>query len=90
MSSVTIVDELYEEVVALVREKDKASTSFLRKQFGIGYTRADRIINSLEDNHIISKLDKNGYRTVLGKFAEALVNEIASRKLIQPNLLVFV
>lgn len=47
------VDELYEEAVALVRELGKASTSLLQRRFRIGYTRAARLIDAMEDNDII-------------------------------------
>ena len=46
-------DELYEEAVELVIENQRASTSYLQTYFGIGYNRAARIINALEQQGII-------------------------------------
>ncbi len=47
------VDELWSETVAYVRKVDKASTSMLQRRFQIGYTRAARIIDAMEDAGVI-------------------------------------
>ena len=49
------VDELWEEAVALVRELGKASTSLLQRRFRIGYTRASRLIDHMEEADIIGE-----------------------------------
>src|SRR6476646_9438457 len=41
-------DELYEDAKELVIATQKASTSFLQRRFGIGYSRAARLVNLLE------------------------------------------
>lgn len=46
-------DELMADAIALVRELDKASTSLLQRRFRIGYTRAARMIDAMEDMGII-------------------------------------
>ncbi len=46
-------DELMPEAVALVRKLDKASTSLLQRRFRIGYTRAARLIDTMEEEGII-------------------------------------
>lgn len=46
-------DELWDQAVAFVREKGKASTSMLQRYFRIGYTRAARLIDRMEDENII-------------------------------------
>ena len=48
-----IDDELMPEAIALVRSLGKASTSLLQRRFRIGYTRAARLIDALEDQGII-------------------------------------
>ncbi len=47
------VDELMPEAIALVRKLDKASTSLLQRRFRIGYTRAARMMDAMEEMNII-------------------------------------
>ncbi|GAA0176868.1 DNA translocase FtsK [Clostridium sediminicola] len=51
-------DELLEEAISVVVEAGQASTSYLQRKFRIGYNRAARIIDQLEERGIIS--GKNG------------------------------
>lgn len=46
-------DDLMPEAIALVRELKKASTSLLQRRFRIGYTRAARLIDMMEEQGII-------------------------------------
>ncbi|NDJ53637.1 MAG: DNA translocase FtsK [Chloroflexi bacterium] len=46
-------DDLYEEAVALVRDMKKASTSLLQRHLRIGYTRAARMIDLMEERGVI-------------------------------------
>lgn len=46
-------DPLYDEVVDYIREVQKASTSLLQRKFGIGYNRAARLIDVLEQRGMI-------------------------------------
>ncbi|PID85485.1 MAG: hypothetical protein CSB13_07905 [Chloroflexi bacterium] len=46
-------DELMSDAIALVRQLNKASTSLLQRRFRIGYTRAARMIDAMEDMNII-------------------------------------
>ena len=48
-----IDDDLLPEAIALVRSLNKASTSLLQRRFRIGYTRAARLMDALEDQGII-------------------------------------
>ena len=41
------------EAIAMVRKLNKASTSLLQRRFRIGYTRAARMIDAMEDQGII-------------------------------------
>ena len=47
------MDSLYDDVVEFVKMQQKASTSLLQRRFGIGYNRAARLIDTLEDKGII-------------------------------------
>ena len=46
-------DELYPEALRIVAEAQKASTSLLQRKLKIGYSRAARLIDMLEENGIV-------------------------------------
>jgi len=46
-------DELYNEAVELVQQRNKASISMLQRHFRIGYTRAARLIDVMEAEGIV-------------------------------------
>jgi S-DNA-T family DNA segregation ATPase FtsK/SpoIIIE len=46
-------DELYEQAVDLVRRNNKASVSLLQRRFRIGYTRAARLMDMLEERGVV-------------------------------------
>src|SRR3990167_4742595 len=48
-------DELYEEAEKLVIEANKASASYLQRRLKIGYARAARLLDMLEENGIIGQ-----------------------------------
>ena len=58
-------DELYNTAVEIIRTEGKASTSFLQRKLQIGYNRAARIIDTMEEEGIVSKANHVGKRDVL-------------------------
>ena len=58
-------DELYQSALDIIRSEGKASTSFLQRKLQIGYNRAARIIDMMEDDGIVSKANHVGKRDVL-------------------------
>ena len=58
-------DELYKSAVDIIKSEGKASTSFLQRKLQIGYNRAARIIDMMEDEGIVSKANHVGKRDVL-------------------------
>ncbi len=46
-------DELYEQAVEMVRRLNKASVSLLQRRMRIGYTRAARLIDMMEDEGVV-------------------------------------
>ena len=58
-------DQLYETAVDLVKSEGKASTSYLQRKLQIGYNRAARIIDMMEENGIVSKANHVGKRELL-------------------------
>ena len=59
------LDELYETALEIVKSERKASTSFLQRKLQIGYNRAARIIDMMEEKGIVSKANHVGKREVL-------------------------
>ena len=59
------LDELYETALDIVKSEGKASTSFLQRKLQIGYNRAARIIDMMEEKGIVSKANHVGKREVL-------------------------
>ncbi len=58
-------DELYQSALQLVKNEGKASTSFLQRKLQIGYNRAARIIDMMEENGVVSKANHVGKREIL-------------------------
>ena len=58
-------DELYSQAVDIIKSERKASTSFLQRKLQIGYNRAARIIDMMEEKGIVSKANHVGKREVI-------------------------
>ncbi|MCW2473513.1 DNA translocase FtsK 4TM domain-containing protein [Candidatus Symbiopectobacterium sp. NZEC151] len=59
------LDPLFDQAVAFVVEKRRASISGVQRQFRIGYNRAARIVEQMEMQGIVSAPGHNGNRDVL-------------------------
>ncbi len=53
-------DEILGEAIELVKKHNRASTSFLQRKLRIGYPRASRIMDQLEERGIVSPLKDDG------------------------------
>ncbi|OHA85719.1 MAG: hypothetical protein A2481_01140 [Candidatus Yonathbacteria bacterium RIFOXYC2_FULL_47_9] len=60
-------DDLYEDARMIVIEAGKASTSYLQRRLKVGYARAARLIDMLEDRSVIGPGDGAKPREVLEK-----------------------
>jgi S-DNA-T family DNA segregation ATPase FtsK/SpoIIIE len=59
-------DHLMSEAVDLVRREGRASVSMLQRKLRIGYTRASRLIDAMEEKKIVgAPQDATGVRPVL-------------------------
>ena len=58
-------DNLYDEAKEIILRERKASTSFLQRKLQIGYNRAARIMDMMEDDGLVSKANHVGKREVL-------------------------
>ncbi|QTF08070.1 cell division protein FtsK [Brenneria izadpanahii] len=59
------LDPLFDQAVAFVVDKRRASISGVQRQFRIGYNRAARIVEQMEAQGIVSSPGHNGNREVL-------------------------
>ncbi|UFU01090.1 DNA translocase FtsK [Radiobacillus kanasensis] len=60
-----VEDELFDDAVQMIVEMQSASVSMLQRRFRIGYTRAARLIDAMEDRGIIGPYEGSKPRTVL-------------------------
>ena len=58
-------DELYDEAVAFVAQSRRASISAVQRRLRVGYNRAARIIETMEESGVVSPMATNGNREVL-------------------------
>lgn len=68
-------DELFDEAVELFRQENRASSSLLQRRFRIGYNRAARILDQMEEAGIVGPPDGSKSRELLA----------GKEKLILPN-----
>ncbi|WP_024614737.1 DNA translocase FtsK [Clostridium sp. Ade.TY] len=68
-------DELIDDAINIVVEYGQASTSFLQRRLRIGFNRASRIMDELEEKGIISKKDGSRPRQVLIKKEDLIATE---------------
>tara|TARA_E500000178_G_scaffold19780_1_gene18616 strand:+ start:192 stop:2426 length:2235 start_codon:yes stop_codon:yes gene_type:complete len=60
-------DDLYSKAVDIVIKHQKVSTSYIQRYLQIGYNRAARIVEKMEQDGIISEANNSGKRHVLKK-----------------------
>ncbi|MFH1752674.1 MAG: DNA translocase FtsK [Candidatus Omnitrophota bacterium] len=58
-------DEVYEEAVKLVLQTKQASVSMLQRRLGVGYTRAARLVDMMEDEGIVGPYAGSKPRDIL-------------------------
>jgi len=58
-------DELWRDAVQVILDNKKASTSLLQRRLRIGYGRASRLIDTMEEQGIVSPADGSKPRSVL-------------------------
>lgn len=71
-------DDLYEDAKQTVIEAGKASTSYLQRKLGVGYARAARLIDMLEERGVIGAGSGAKPREVLGASSQNTTEETPS------------
>lgn len=60
-----VTDDLYEDAVQLVVDMQTASVSMLQRRFRVGYTRAARLIDAMEERGVVGPYEGSKPRDVL-------------------------
>jgi S-DNA-T family DNA segregation ATPase FtsK/SpoIIIE len=58
-------DELYDQAVAVVLKNRRASISLVQRHLRIGYNRAARLLEQMENSGLVSSMQSNGNREIL-------------------------
>ncbi len=58
-------DAMYDQAVAIVIKDRKCSTSYIQRKLSIGYNKAAKLVEDMEDNGIVSQANHVGRREVL-------------------------
>ncbi|WBU56806.1 DNA translocase FtsK [Paracoccus sediminicola] len=58
-------DQLYDQAVMIVAKDRKCSTSYIQRKLAIGYNKAARIVEQMEDQGVVSSANHVGKREVL-------------------------
>ena len=69
-------DPLYNDIVQFVIQKQKASASLLQRKFKLGYNRAARIVDLLEERGIIGPQNGSKPREVLVQFDDSVAQDV--------------
>lgn len=65
-------DDIYENAQQIIITNNRASISLLQRKLIIGYNRAARLMERMEEDGIVSKPDHNGGRIVLASAPKSL------------------
>jgi S-DNA-T family DNA segregation ATPase FtsK/SpoIIIE len=58
-------DALYDQAVAIVARDRKCSTSYIQRKLGIGYNKAARLVEQMEDQGVVTPANHVGKREIL-------------------------
>jgi S-DNA-T family DNA segregation ATPase FtsK/SpoIIIE len=58
-------DALYDQAVAIVVKDRKCSTSYIQRKLGIGYNKAARLVEQMEESGLVSPANHVGKREIL-------------------------
>ena len=58
-------DALYDQAVAIVAKDRKCSTSYIQRKLAIGYNKAARLVEQMEEQGVVSSANHVGKREVL-------------------------
>jgi len=71
-------DELFEEAARMIIETGQASVSMLQRRLGLGYTRAARLVDAMEEDGIVGPYRGSKPREILVQSVEELERKFKS------------
>lgn len=74
-------DELFDQAVRMITQHDRASASLLQRRLQIGFNRAARLLEQLEEAGVVGPADGSKPRDVLVRNADEFLNGPASADL---------
>ncbi len=72
-------DALFEEAVRIVCQYDRASASLLQRRLSIGYSRAARVLDQLEEAGVVGHAEGSKPRDVLVRDPEEFINNLQGK-----------
>jgi S-DNA-T family DNA segregation ATPase FtsK/SpoIIIE len=60
-----VEDALYDTAVQVVLKDRKVSTSYIQRKLGIGYNKAARLVEQMEEQGLVSPANHVGKRDIL-------------------------
>ena len=80
------IDDFFKDAIRVVCQYERASASLLQRRLSIGYARAARIMDQLEDGGVIAASDGTSKpREVLVKNAEEFIANLEGNENNRPN-----
>lgn len=73
-----VLDELYDQAVTIILEAKQASVSLLQRRMRVGYTRAARLIDSMEARGVIGPYEGSKPREVLMSMEQYQQSRVSS------------
>jgi DNA segregation ATPase FtsK/SpoIIIE, S-DNA-T family len=64
-AAATAATTLYDQAVAIVAKDRKCSTSYIQRKLGIGYNKAARLVEQMEDQGVVTPANHVGKREIL-------------------------
>ena len=58
-------DAIYDQAVAIVVKDRKCSTSYIQRKLAIGYNKAARLVEQMEESGLVSPANHVGKREIL-------------------------
>ena len=75
------LDELYDDAVAMVIEMETASISMIQRRFRVGYNRAARIVDQMEEQGVVGPSEGSKPRKVLISFVPEVEEPVGQESL---------